>query len=224
VSVGVDWGTLRRTEPVSRRFGFDRGKPVDRHYIERFLGEHAADVKGRVLEIGDRNYTRRFGGERVTRSDVYDRPGRDNPAATLRGDLEAGANLPAGAFDCLIVCQTLLFVYHLHRAMRELRNALAPGGVLLMTVPGVSQIVREDMNDEGDYWRFTTRSLGRLAAAEFEPAGIEVKSYGSVLTCVAFLEGLAVEDLRAEDLAAHDPDYQLIVALRAVAARPTAGT
>jgi len=211
-----DWTTLRRTEPVSRRFGFDRGKPVDRHYIESFLATHAGDVQGRVLEVGDRNYTHRFGGGRVARSDVYDRPDRHNPAATLRGNLEGDAHLPVAAFDCLIVCQTLLFVYDLPRAIRQLQAALKPGGVLLMTVPGISQVVREDMNDEGDYWRFTTRSLRRLADAVFDGRRVEVQSFGNVLACVAFLEGLAVEDLRAEELAFRDPDYQLIVTLRAV--------
>jgi SAM-dependent methyltransferase len=210
-----DWTTLRRTEPVSRRFGFDRGKPVDRHYIEDFLGTHARDVMGRVLEIGDRNYTARFGGHAVTRSDVYDRPGRANADATLRGDLEGDAHLPVAAFDCLIVCQTLLFVYDLRCAMQQLRAALKPGGVLLATVPGISQIVREDMNDEGDYWRFTTRSVRRLALEFFAADAIDVRSRGNVAACVAFLHGLAAEDLRPEELAVHDPDYPLIVTLRA---------
>lgn len=209
-----DWTTLRRTEPVSRRFGFDRGKPVDRHYIEDFLGTHAADVKGRVLEVGDRNYTRRFGGHAVTRSDVYDRPGRDNAEATLRGDLDRDASLPERAFDCLIVCQTLLFVFDVAHAMRSLHRALTPGGVLLLTVPGISQVVREDMNDEGDYWRFTTRSVRQLALESFAPDAIDVQARGNVAACVAFLHGLAAEDLRPEELAVHDPDYPLIVTLR----------
>ena len=46
-------GDLRRVTPFSRRFGFDRGLPVDRYYIERFLVAHAHDVRGRVLEIKD---------------------------------------------------------------------------------------------------------------------------------------------------------------------------
>src|SRR5262245_28966028 len=63
-------GDLRRVTPFSRRFGFDRGLPVDRYYIERFLVAHAHDIHGRVLEVKDDDYTRRYGGDRVTRSDV----------------------------------------------------------------------------------------------------------------------------------------------------------
>jgi len=211
----IDWGELRRTTPIARRFGFDRGHPVDRRYIEAFLDRHRDDVRGRVLEIGDRGYTRRFGGDRVTRSDVYDLPGNDG--ATLTGDLGGAAALPAAAFDCIIVTQTLLFVFDLRRALSNLRDALAPGGVLLVTVPGVSQVVREDMDREGDFWRFTTRSLRDLAATSFAADRIEVEARGNVLACVAFLHGLAQEELGTDELDADDPDFQLIVTLRAVA-------
>ena len=211
----IDWGALRRTEPIGRRFGFDRGRPIDRRYIEGFLEAHQADVSGRVLEIGDANYTRRFGGDRVSRADIYDRPG--NRQATLTGDLGGDANLPAAAFDCMIVCQTLLFIYDLRRAMQNLRAALRPGGVLLLTAPGISQIVREDMDREGDFWRFTTCSLADLAMECFDPNRIDVRSWGNVLACVAFLHGLAQEDLRADELDACDLDFQLIVSLRASA-------
>ncbi|HEY8583155.1 MAG TPA: hypothetical protein VIL49_09400, partial [Capillimicrobium sp.] len=46
-------GLWRRT-PLSEAGGYDRGRPVDRVYIERFLDAHRADVRGTVLEVGDR--------------------------------------------------------------------------------------------------------------------------------------------------------------------------
>jgi hypothetical protein len=57
---------LLGTAPVSRNFGYDRGLPVDRYYIEGFLDRHKSDVRGHVLEVGDDSYTRRYGGDRVT--------------------------------------------------------------------------------------------------------------------------------------------------------------
>ena len=60
-----NFGDLRRTKPVSSAFGYDRGKPVDRRYIEAFLATNSVDVRGRVLEIGDSAYTRQFGRDRV---------------------------------------------------------------------------------------------------------------------------------------------------------------
>src|SRR5688572_17693927 len=86
-SVGtVRFGDLRRLAPISRRFGYDRGKPIDRVYIEQFLALHAGDVRGRTLEIGDDAYTRRFGGDRVALHDVL-HVAEGNPKATFVGDL-----------------------------------------------------------------------------------------------------------------------------------------
>ena len=148
-------------EPVSRTFGFERGKPVDRWYIERFLAEHAADVRGRVLEVAESTYTGWYGGDDVTTSDVlYAAEG--NPDATVVGDLTTGAGIPEAAYDCFICTQTLQFVYDVRAAVAGTRALLAPGGVLLATVPGISQISREDMRDWGDWWRFTARSAQRL--------------------------------------------------------------
>ncbi|HSC25950.1 MAG TPA: hypothetical protein VLD67_01675, partial [Vicinamibacterales bacterium] len=37
----LDWGDLRRSNPVSRNWGYDRGTPIDRHYIHEFLASHS---------------------------------------------------------------------------------------------------------------------------------------------------------------------------------------
>src|SRR6185503_497384 len=69
--VGFVWvGSLRRLKPISSGWGSERGQPIDRYYIERFLTTHTRDIQGHVLEIGDNNYTRKFGGDQVTQSDV----------------------------------------------------------------------------------------------------------------------------------------------------------
>src|SRR5438874_9640296 len=61
-------GSLRRTSPISSVGG--RGRTPCRYYIEKFIERHANDIRGRVLECFDRTYTGRFGGNRVTHSDV----------------------------------------------------------------------------------------------------------------------------------------------------------
>ena len=48
----VKFGHLRRLTPFNRRWGYVRGLPVDRYYIENFLAGHAQDIHGHVLEIG----------------------------------------------------------------------------------------------------------------------------------------------------------------------------
>src|SRR5689334_8532015 len=83
----VKFVLLRRTEPICRAYGFARGRPVDRYYIEAFLQAQSSHIKGRVLEIGDNSYTMAFGGSRVSRSDVlHVVPG--HPGATFAGNLE----------------------------------------------------------------------------------------------------------------------------------------
>jgi SAM-dependent methyltransferase len=208
-------GSLRRTTPLSRNYGFDRGTPIDRHYIDSFLLDHSGDVRGRVLEIGDDDYTRRFGGEHVQRSDVLD-AAADNPRATIVADLANAPEVESGAFDCVICTQTLLLVYDFRAAIATLERVLAPGGVLLVTVPGVSRICRPEADAWGDWWRFTSWSLRRLLEEAFPSGTVEVRSYGNVLTAAAMLYGIAAEELAEGELEAHDPDFEVTVAGRAV--------
>lgn len=210
----VDFGDLRRTEPVSRVFGFDRGTPIDRHYIEAFLAEHAELVRGRVLEIGDATYTNRYGGERVTRSDILHATG-EGEGATIVADLTNAPEIADGTFDCIIITQTLQFTYRMEDMVAELHRILAPGGTVLCTVPGISQISRYDMDRWGDYWRLTTLSARELFETAFPAEAIDVRSYGNVLAATAFLQGIALDELEGSELDVHDDDYQLIVAVAA---------
>src|SRR5919112_603630 len=90
----VDFGSLRRLNPISSLFGYDRGRPVDRYYIENFLAHHADDIKGRVLEIGDASYTREFGGKQVTVSDIL-HVDHSNPQATIVADMSSADHIPS---------------------------------------------------------------------------------------------------------------------------------
>jgi SAM-dependent methyltransferase len=206
---------LRRTIPVDTDWGGSRGQIVDRYYIERFLSEHAADVQGHILDFSDDSYARKYGGAKAVNVDVLHLTA-DNPHATIVADLADGAQIPSDAFDCILCTQVLLLVYDLHSAIQTLYRILKPGGVVLVTVPGIQKISRGDMEVGGDYWRFTTLSLRRLFEEAFPKDHVEVKACGNVLAAVAFLHGLAVEDLQRNDLEYHDPDYQVSVTLRAV--------
>ena len=211
----VRFGSLRRLQPISRVFGFDRGLCIDRYYIENFLACHTDDVRGCVLEIGDDTYTRTFGGGRVTKSDVL-HVSEGNPKATIVADLICADNVPSNTFDCAIFTQTLQFIYDVQAAVRTLYRILKPGGVLLATFPGISQISRHDMNRWGEYWRFTTISARLLFEEVFPAENIRVQAHGNVLVAIAFLHGLAAEELTKQELNYHDPDYEVIITVRAV--------
>lgn len=208
-------GSLRRVKPISPVWGFDRGLPIDRYYIERFLTMHASDIQGHVLEIKEDLYTSRFGGDRVTRVDIL-HPEEGNPAATIVADLTSADRVPANTFDCIVLTQTLNFIYDLQTAVETLYRILKPGGVLLATVSGISKISREDMDHWGHHWSFTTRSSQQLFQEFFPEAKMTVNAYGNVLAAVAFLHGLASEEMRPEELDYRDPDYQVLITIRAV--------
>ncbi len=210
----VRFGDLKRSSPIGHEFGLDRGTPVDRYYIENFLGENAHDICGRVLEIGDNSYTLRFGGARVNQSDIL-HVNATNPRATIIGDITQPEVLPEGAFDCIVLTQTLHLVYDMRAAVGTLHRALKPGGVLLLTVPGITQIDRSEWRSTW-YWSLTGPAARRLLEDHFGHNAVTVKTHGNVFAATAFLYALATEELNVSDLDVDDESYPVIVAARAV--------
>lgn len=220
VPVGtVDFGTLKRLTPISPIFGIDRDLiSIERYYIEDFLGTHRADVQGRVLEMGDPGYTVKFGDNRVTKSDVLNYV-EGNPKATIVADLTNAPHIPDNTFDCIIITQTLQMIYDIHAVIAELHRILKPGGVVLATSHGITKVARrEGVDDWGEYWNFTTQGSKRLFGDVFGRENIEVSSYGNILTTIANLHGLAASEVDPEELNYNDPDYELLVMVRAVKA------
>ena len=205
----------RSTEPLSPNWGFERGTPVDRYYIERFLERHRVDVRGRVLEVKDDGYTRRY-GTGVERADVLDIDA-SNPRATVVADIAAADGIPDGAYDCFVLTQTLHLVYDVAAAARNAHRALAPGGVLLATVPALSRMCG-DPETYPDYWRFTAPSARRLFEEAFGRGDVEVHTAGNALAGAAFLLGMAADELGARRLDAADPAHPVLVTVRAVKA------
>lgn len=209
----IDFGELRRVTPIDADFGVGRGKPVDRHYIEGFLARHAGDVQGRVLEVASDDYTRRYGEGRITQADIL-HVDSGNPRATIVADLAEGAGLPSGAFDCFICTQTLQYLWRPADAFATIERILRPGGVLLLSVPGISQISPFDRDRWGEHWRFTPQSVERLAAQAFGAGQASVQGHGNVLAAIAFLHGLACADLSVQELDANDDRYPMLITAR----------
>lgn len=202
-----------RTEPVSAVYGCDRGRAIDRYYIEAFLDRHRADVRGRVLEVGERTYTQRYGGDRVTKSDIVHV--HDVPEATIVADLARADGIADASFDCLLLTQTLHLIYDMPAAMRELHRILSPGGTVLATVPGISQIDRLTWG-EAWCWTLSRTSATRLFTDAFGPGNVGVEVHGNVLAATSFLYGLSVEEVDTADLDVSDPCYPVTIAVRAV--------
>jgi SAM-dependent methyltransferase len=213
-------GTLKsahlwRVRPVSRVFGLDRGLPIDRYYIERFLSTYCDDLQGHVLEVGDDYYTRKFSGGRLVTSDVL-HVTQGNPKATIVADLTCANSIPSDTFDCIICTQTLQMIYDVRAALGHLYRILRPCGVLLVTCHGISKIARrEGVDPWGEYWRLTAQSARRLLEEFFPAFNVTVATYGNVLAAVASLHGLAVEEMAQDELDYLDPDYEVLIGIRA---------
>jgi SAM-dependent methyltransferase len=208
---------LRGTRPVSVNFGFERGRPIDRRYIEKFLAAYADRIGGSVLEIGDTTYTQAFGGGRVVTAEAFHRfPDREG--AVYWGDLSGEHNLPENRFDCIVFTQTLHLIFDMPKAIEALHRALRPGGSLLITVPWISPIDRGEWRDDW-YWSISQQALRRLLSGPFPPDDVELDSYGNTLAASAFLYGFADHELSASQLDKKDPCSPVIVAAVARKAR-----
>lgn len=212
----VKFGDFNRTTPFSTEFGYDRGGPVDRCYIENFLGQEAPSIRGRVLEIGDNAYTMLYGGNKITKSDIL-HVDDSNPNATLVGDISNAPDLPHDTFDCIILTQTLHLIYNFKDALRTCHRILKPGGTLLLTVPGITPIDHGEWKDTW-YWSFTDKSMQRLMEETFPGGEITVYPFGNVLTATAFLYGLGLSEVPNDKLWYNDPHYQVIITVKATKA------
>jgi SAM-dependent methyltransferase len=211
----VNFGDLRKTTPVARNFGYPRGQPIDRYYIEKFLAKNSDTIHGRVLEIGNRDYTIRFGGEKVTQSDVLHIV-QGNPLATIVGNLETGEGVPKGLFDCLILTQTIHLIYGFQDALRTACRALKPGGTLLATFPSISQMSMYDVERGwGDYWRFTSLAVKRMLCEVFPEENVQIGTHGNVLTAASFLFGLSSPELTERELDEVDLEFVMLITARA---------
>lgn len=212
----LQWRRVRRLRPFSRTFGIDRGPTsVTRYYVDGFIARHADDIRGRVLEMGDPRYTRNVGGDRVEHSDVLHLlPGNEH--ATIVGDLCCDACLEKESYDCVILTQTLQFIYDFRAALRNAVASLKPGGVLLVTVSGITQISRHDLERWGDYWRFTPLSVDRVFAEVLPREAYRIEAYGNVLAAIGLLHGLCSCELSRRELDFWDEDYPVVIGVRAV--------
>ena len=210
----VNTGDFDRLTPFSTEFGYDRGGPVDRYYIENFLKKEAEHIKGRCLEIGDNEYSLLYGGSKLTQSDIL-HIDETNTKATFIGDLSNASQLPNNAFDCIVLTQTLHLIYDFKGALATCHRILKPGGALLLTSPGITPI---DHGEWGKtwYWSFTNRALEALIAETFPGGKAEIETFGNVYVATAFLYGMGATEISIEKLDYSDPHFQVIITVKAI--------
>lgn len=212
----TNWSVLRRVTPYRIEFGQRRGQCIDRYYIEQFLASHRDLIQGRVAEFCDPEYIVRFGGDKVVQADVLDL-NEQNYDRTLTVDLTKPDQVPEDLFDCIIATQVLLVIRDYQVAIRSLYKMLKEGGGVLVTVPGISPLVKGALigGVGDDWWRFTRRSAEYEFSSVFGAGQVQAETYGNVLTATALLHGLVSQELTAQELAHNDPSYEVVIGIKA---------
>lgn len=207
---GVSWGELRTSRPHSRLYGYDRGTPVDRWYIEAWLARNGDAIRGRCLEIGDDGYTRRFGGAAVDQVDILNDV-TGHPQTTFVGSLTDPDLLPSDTFDCMVITQTLHLIDDVWAAVASLAASLRSGGTLLVTLPGITPLTEDGKWKH--YWTFTDHSARLLFEESFDVVDIDV--FGNLTAATAFLHGLAADELKQSEMTPVDRKFPVTIAVRA---------
>lgn len=196
--------------PVSRRWGLERGMAIDRYYIEKYLCMNSKLISGDVMEIADDEYILKFGSN-VNNSIILHVNGWGEKC--IKGNLATGEGIKDDWVDCLICTQTLQFIFDLYSAVKNIHRLLKVGGHALITIPGISQISLYDAKRWGDYWRFTVQGVTELFQTEFEKEKVNIKSFGNIKSVCGFLYGVCVEDFEVEDLEYNDEQFPLVLCI-----------
>jgi len=199
---------VRDVTPISEKFGFDRGTPIDRYYIEKFVEEHKELIKGHCVEIHDDAYIKRFGENKVTQSDALD-VDESNKQATIIADLRHMPHVPSDTYDCIVLTQTLGMIDDFESAVRECHRILKPGGWIIVTCTATGPALYPEVS----FWRFTEASLKFTFKKLFKPESIKSKTYGNALVAQYMITGLAQEELSREELEYEDVRFPVIVGL-----------
>ena len=194
-------------KPASTSFGLERGKAIDRIYIEDFLEKNKQYITGNCLEIAENTYTLQYGHN--VNSFILHVEGWGKNA--IKGNLETGEGLRHSFFDCAIITQTLMFTYHLESVAQNIYHMLKENGVALITVSGISPISKYDEENWGSYYSFHKDAMIKLFVPLFGKENVQVESFGNVKTAMGVLYGLCYEDLEKSDFETNDDIYPVII-------------
>ncbi|MBQ6995892.1 MAG: hypothetical protein IJN64_15640 [Lachnospiraceae bacterium] len=200
-------------KPVSRRWGLERGKAVDRYYIEKFLEQNKASITGEVMEIAENTYTYMF-GENVSKAYALHVNGWGE--GCIKGNLESGEGIIAESVDCLICTQTMEFIFDCKSVVDNIYRLLRKNGTALITVAGIRNLSLYDYYNWGEYWRFTAQSLRKLFLERFDEKKVDVFSYGNIKTTFAMLYGVCQEEMQESDFEYNDEQFPLILAVKVI--------
>jgi hypothetical protein len=183
---------------------------IDRLLVERFIGRHASDLRGAVLEYGQASLAAKYGTQ-VKSIDVVGGP--HNPMATIIADPSEIGALPGRHYDCCLAVEDTGRWTAPAQVLAGLWESLLPGGVLLVATPVVGPVQPTGPDGVGR-WCATPEGLATLIKEVCSSGKAEVESFGSLVSSMAVLLGLAGADLRDGEMETDDPRYPVLAAAR----------
>lgn len=201
------WGNLRRTRPFSSTYGFERGTPIDRYYLHKFLNTHRDVITGRVLEVQTTSAADRY-GHGVSCAHTFDIVPDFTP--TYLCDFTAATiPVPPHSYDCLVLPNTLPHFRDLDGGLANALRVVRPGGAILASAAGLLPLTE----DVADYWRLSPAGWRARLADAWPDADVTVEGYGNCLASVAAQFGLAHEELTAQELDVMDPRFPVLTTI-----------
>jgi SAM-dependent methyltransferase len=195
----VDWGSLRRLHPICKRFGFSRGTPIDRYYLDKFVAQIRNRVVGATVEIGGARQNREL--YRLTNVSEYtaiDAEAHDY--VDVVGDAHDSSLLAPDSADSILAFNVLEHCADPWLVARNMHRWLRTGGCAFCMVPNAQRV----HNFPRDYWRPLPDGVNWL----FRDFGSrELSQYGNPTSVIASQLGIAAEELTQAELDAQHPDY-----------------
>ncbi|WP_169221635.1 methyltransferase domain-containing protein [Brasilonema sp. UFV-L1] len=204
----LDWGDLKRRFPICHKFGFTRGTPVDRYYLDKFISEIRHQVVGSVLEIGGVLLNKEIYQLSVATEyqtlDLVSRPG-----VTVVGDAHDSTIIMPESLDTVLVFNVLEHCHNPWVVVQNIYSWLRVGGKCFCMVPSAQKL----HSLPKDYWRPLPDGMKQLFQ-DFSESNLHI--YGNPLTVLASFMGVAAEELSPQDLDDFHPDYPVATCIAAL--------
>ena len=184
-------------------YGNERGTPVDRLYIDRFLKSQSIRLNrsGYILEVGEDVYSKKYFPN--CKHDILD--------YSKGMDLTKMETLPQNKYDVFICTQVFHQIYDVKNAIKGAYYLLRSGGIMLATVCGnITKLARNEEYEH--YWGFTRLSIGALVKEVFGN-NVEIESYGNIAIANAFIQGISVEEMDLKLFDIKDEDYTVCISI-----------
>lgn len=193
--------------PLSRNFGVERGTPVGRYYIDKFIVSNCNTVSGDFLEFGAVARYKKYFNKHISYDtiSIFDEEG-----ITYVADIHNISELPDKKFDCIVCTQVFEHLKSPETAALSLYYLLKEKGVLLFTAPFINNV----HGCPSDYRRFTVEGCRFI----LESAGFNIEYIdfgGNCMVSTGSLLGMVVEDFSSEDLSFKDEIYPYNILIRA---------